>query len=256
MKTRSVLLGLAAVGMLSVKAVGGDSACQHCGQGNHWVDDCGTDNDTLNLTEALVGIDLDLDCIADTSVILRGPTTINRSDPLDDSANFPGTRPVDGHLDVIDTEIVSMSLTGGPGITLTAGAGLGQGGVLKPSLGAIGEQASENNLADSFFDVFFEVDLGGGNLVYNHTPLVIEAKIDCVPPDAEYIHPTGCVPLFDSPIQGTGVLVANLVSAVHKTFPQRPSEVPAVSTWGSVVLALTLLVGVGRMVYLKKNSTA
>ena len=38
--------------------------------------------------------------------------------------HFPGTRPIDGHLEVIDTEMASLSLSGG-GATLTAGAGLG-----------------------------------------------------------------------------------------------------------------------------------
>ena len=194
--------------------------CSDCGPGAHWVDTCGAGQDRITDQGALVGIDTTLNCQPDTNLVMGSCAilVINRSDPLDDSANFAGLRAVDGHLDVIDTEIVSMCLTGG-GVTLVAGAGQGQGAVLAPSLGAIAEQPGDNEVAESFFDVFFEVDLGGGAYAYNQTALRIQIDINCVPPQAEYLHPTGCLELYTSPVPGQGINVANLVSAEHHVHP-------------------------------------
>ncbi|MFQ6092289.1 MAG: hypothetical protein ACE5OR_06345, partial [bacterium] len=77
-----------------------DSSCEDCGPGPHWVDQCPAGMDHMP-SGALVGIDLDGDCLPDRSLVLSGPVSVRRSDPLDDSGNFPGTRPVDGHLDVV-----------------------------------------------------------------------------------------------------------------------------------------------------------
>ncbi|GAG02210.1 unnamed protein product, partial [marine sediment metagenome] len=116
-----------------------DEPCEDCGPGDHWVDTCFEGYDRMP-TAALAAVDTNGDCYPETNLILSGPATIHRSDPMDDSVSFPALRPVDGHLDVIDTEIVQMYLTGGGGVTLRAGGGGGAGGVLWPSLGAIAEQ--------------------------------------------------------------------------------------------------------------------
>jgi hypothetical protein len=166
---------------------------------------------------ALVGIDVNLDCVADNSFVLNGPVQIQRSDAQDDSLFYPGARPLDGHLDVIDTEIVAMSLTGGS-LTLTAGAGLGNT-PLDSTFGVIAENLTNPALGDSFFDVFFEVELGGGNYLYNQDAVTVTDTITCIPPVGDYLHPVGCTPLYTSPIPGGGVHVANLVSARHETFP-------------------------------------
>ena len=192
--------------------------CDECGPGDHWIDDgpCEAGTDTLP-SGAVVGIDVNLDCEPDINMRLHGPTVVVRSGPRDDSVNYPGTRPMDGHMDVIDTEIVSMVLTSSAGMTMTAGSGLGAL-PLNPTYGAIAEQPSTPAMADSFFEVFFEVDDGSGMRLYNQIPLRVEAKIDCLPPDTDYIHPMGCIPLFTSPYPGKGVHVANLVTADHGTF--------------------------------------
>jgi hypothetical protein len=93
---------------------------------------------------------------------------------MDDSLEFPGLKPVEGHLDVIDTEIVEMCLMG-EGVTLRAG--LGQGGIINRSPGAIAEDPADSMIGESFFDVFFEVDIGGGQLAYNQDPMRIEANM-------------------------------------------------------------------------------
>lgn len=189
-----------------------------CGPGSHWIHTpgaCPAGDDSFPNSGAVVGIDTNGDCAVDQSIVMSGPTTVHRNVASDDSANFPGlpNPPVaDGHVDAIDTEIVSMSLTGG-GFTLRAGAG----GVpaLQASKGLVVEQAGGPMLADSFFDVFFEVTSGPGQM-YNQTPLRVTAVIDRVPPvGAEYLHPTGiCVDLFTAPVGGvdTGI---NLVTAKH-----------------------------------------
>ena len=207
-----------------------DDPCSECGPGAHWVDTCNEGQDQMASNSALVGIDINLDCSVDLNLILTpcaepdNLLVIDRSDPLDDSTNFPGTRDVDQHLDVIDTEIVEMCLTNG---LVTLRAGKGQGGVVEQSLGTIAEQSNDDTLAESFFDVFFEVDLGFGNLLYNQTALRVsvgQKLISCVPPQTTYLHPTGCVPLYTSPTVGEGILVANLIDAQHIVFPDSDSD--------------------------------
>jgi len=181
----------------------GAGACSACGPGAHWADACPAGDDTMDPTGALVGISTDpASCAPNTNLVLSGPVTVHRQ------AGSPHD---------IDTEIVSMSLTGG-NITLTAGAGQQQGpGLLLASIGMITELPPDFDVALSYFEVFFEVDLGGGMFVYNQAALRIEANITCVPPQAVYIHPTGCLPLFTA----GGMHVANLVTARHITFPDQ-----------------------------------
>ncbi|MDP6342899.1 MAG: PEP-CTERM sorting domain-containing protein [Alphaproteobacteria bacterium] len=184
-----------------------------CGPGAHWVDGCAAGFDLFS-SSATVGIDIDLDLLQDITMVLNGPTKIQRSNPLDDSANFPGLRPVDAHLDVIDTEIISLTLTGG-GATLRAGAGLIASG--QQSLGAIAEQPGDPTLADSFFDVFFEIDVFGMTL-HNQTALNLQAVVSEVPPlGVDYVHPLpGPVALYNT----SNVHVANLINAIHTPVPE------------------------------------
>jgi hypothetical protein len=108
-----------------------------------------------------------------------------------------------------------MTLSDG-GTTLVAGAGRGDGGILAPSRGTIVEKPDDASLANSFFDVFFEVQLPDLTRLYNQTPLRVESEIECVPPVASYVHPLGIVPLYTSPTPGQGVHMANLVTAQHR----------------------------------------
>ena len=237
-QTRLILV-IAVLFGLSICSAFAQEPCEACGPGEHWVDNCPGGVDVIEDQGAVIGLDLDLDCAEDASMTLfpcpdSTPLTITRSGPLDDSMNFPGLRPVDGHLDCIDTEIIQMCLTGG-GFKLIAGAGLGQGGVLAPSKGAIAELAVSppDFPAESFFDVFFEVEIPGGVFLYNQTPLKIETVIFCVPPDdATYLHPTDCIPLYTSPLPGLGEHMANLTRAEHSVNPG-PAPVED-STWGVI----------------------
>jgi len=243
---------------LAPAALAQGKQCSSCGPGPHWVDLCSAGQDQIANDGAVVGIDMDMDplCLPDVNLIMwpcsppNNLLVVKRSNPRDDSQYFPGLRPVDGHLDVIDTEIISMCLTGG-GFTLRAGAGQQHGpGVLVASLGAIAELPGDPRLADSFFDVFFEVDIGGGMFLYNQTALRLATTISCAPPgQASYIHPTDCIPLYTSPVPGQGMHVANLTSAQHNV---NQEVIPSLSQWGLIALVL-VLAGVGGIFILRRR---
>ena len=80
-----------------------------------------------------------------------------------------------------------MTLTGtSPGIgsvTLTCGDGVANGLNDGPfyTAGGISETAGDPALADSFFDIFFQADIGG-TVVFNKGPLHTVAVIDRIPP--------------------------------------------------------------------------
>ncbi len=187
-----------------------------CGPGNHWIDGCAGGNDNLPNTVATVGVDLGLDDNADTQLTLLGPTVINRTAPLNASVNFPTFTGPPGHVgaDVIDTQITSMNLVGPGGVTLRAGAG----GVpaLAASRGVIAEKTGMAGQADSFFDVFFELQIAPGVKVYNHTALRVEKVIDRVPPIGGYVFNIASpLALFTLPVGG--VEVARLTNGIHST---------------------------------------
>lgn len=178
--------------------------CSACGPGTHWVDTCAGGSDTMT-TRAEIGIDfiLPLDCWPDTSIVLTGPVTVIRSGPLDVSANFAVGGGDGGHPDILDTEMRSMSLIGAGGITLRAGipAGLSVGtstcstsgsGLVPKSCGVIQElPGPPARWANSFFEVYFQVEISPGSFLYNDVPVEVEATISCVPPRAEYIKTVG-----------------------------------------------------------------
>jgi hypothetical protein len=187
----------------------GTPKCAACGPGPHWIDNCLAGQDQVADHSAAIALDLDLDCEGETVADLD-PTAlliVNRSGPQDDSMHYPGLRPIDGHLDVIDTEIVGMSLSGG-GVTVRAGAG--RVGIILPTLGAIAEYPADPSLAESFFDIFVEIEVDG-QVLYNQAPVRLEADITCVPPTAIYSSPIGCTPLYTSPEPKQGQHVANLI---------------------------------------------
>ena len=129
--------------------------------------------------------------------VASGPTTIQRGDPLVD---------LDGR-GYIDTEIISMTLTGpsplGP-IIVRESPTLASSGRIKQQTPGV------DFPADSFFDVFVEIDIppglpglpaGGtcGNLP--GSPAVMSAVINAIPPvGSSYGSPVGLVvPLFGIP---------------------------------------------------------
>jgi hypothetical protein len=256
---RKILLFLAAValvvGYTTPPAAAQGDQCE-CGPGGGWVQWC-TDSTTDAIVNhgALVGIDHpfvddDLNCQLDDNLILPdlcdGDLLIVwRSEARDISEHFPGVGDVDGTNDVIDTEILSMCLTGNsPFGQFTLRAGQRQG--LPPSLGAIIQRDDDDELAESFFEVFFMVEtpFPFGPL-YNQTPVTIIANIDCVPPQAGYIKPEGCIPLVD----GQGIHRMNLVTANHSV---NCPCIPTLTEWGMIIFAV-LLIGFITWVFLRRR---
>ena len=160
----------------AVLALAASPSAKAAGPGDHWIDTLPAGVDIMP-AEAHLGIDTDLNGVPDFNVLLTGPMQQNRSDPKDDSLTYPGTRALDGHLDVIDTELVSMSLTGG-GWTLRAGTGQG---LATASYGNIAEQPGDAAWGDAFFDVFFEIDGTPSGTIHNKAALRIEAEVDRMP---------------------------------------------------------------------------
>ena len=189
MKTRTsmaTIVGCAVVMLFMTAPVAADDPCSKCGWEPYWVDTCLPDYDEIPESAVTIGIDLSDDCIPETDMVFTGGFTVWRDPP------FAG---------LIVMEISSMVLTAGDGTTLTAGAGLGQGGVLQASPGAI--QQTTPDEADAFFDVYFELEISGeGVYGYNHEPLRLAAvePLHCVPPDVVFAAaPETCLPIYDTP---------------------------------------------------------
>ncbi len=144
------------------------------------------------------------------TIDLEGPALIKRGDPGDSDG--------DGLAD-IETEIVSMELTGthpllGP-VTVSQDPE-------RPSMGMVEQQERGQDFpADSFFDVFVEVQLQDMNLVaVNEDSLRMEATLTALPPgesdgeDDAYRTATGeTVPLIVPTEQNRRI--GSIVDALH-----------------------------------------
>ena len=216
-----------------------------CGPGDHWIDSCSTAGGPSGNAEfytdtfdsvATISIDQNFDNVGDFTAVLGGIVKIFRGDPYqNDPVNDPG------HLNRIDTEIVEMTLSGG-GVTLRAGDGnanLSSDNNLY-SGGSIIEKSGDPTLADSFFDVFVEIEFNG-MILYNIDPFVIAAEIDQVPPlGINYLHPFSALPvkLYDiSDINGLNP-IAQIIEANHKPLPVPEPSAYLLLSIGLVLLAL------------------
>lgn len=212
--------------------------CDRCGPGAHWIHSPGCPQGT-STTPVVVDLtlDLDRDCEADTALILLGPGSVQRSRPRDDSVYFPGSTPVDGHLSLIDTEVTALSAIHGDD-ALVCGSRLGAI-QLDPSFGIVAEREGDPTIAESFFDLTFELRTGG-LVLYNQSPVRLSADVSCLPPRVFYDGVSGCTPLFTSPIPGEGEHLANLMTMSLSTFlePAGMEEGDLVATNGEGAGAL------------------
>lgn len=225
---RPTCLGIAA-GLLWALA-GPVQAAPVCGPGPHWVDACPTGIDFFPLTKGFHTVDIF--GFGVFNLLTSGPTTVWRG---------AGTTVPDHH---IDTEMVALQLSGG-GLTLTAGDGLADGLCSGPlcSLGRITEQAGNPMLADSFFDIFFELQgapLGPLGPLHNNVACRMEAVLDQVPPVAQTTYvcnqaATGPVMLFDA----NNVLRGQLLGTSHTIL----SEPTGLALAGLALLVLAGLWG-------------
>ena len=138
---------------------------------------------------------------------LKGPVVIQRGEPTD---------PGDGQR-TIETEIVAMDLTSSSPvpITLRESPSLPSPGVIRA------QQPGSDFPADSFFDVFVEIEIGGpgGTLVHNgpEDPFRMEAEINCLPPYGRNYLPAVALatPLLDP----DGNQIGTLTHAIHQVDP-------------------------------------
>lgn len=210
---RRGILGLA-VAVASWGVIAPAAAAPVCGPGAHWVDACPTGTDVLPFTEGVHTIDIF--GLGQFTLTMSGPTTVWRG---------AGATSPDHH---IDTEIVSLQLVGG-GLTLTAGDGVGNGTCDGPlcSLGRITEQGGDSTMADSFFDIFFEIQGTPFGPLHNNVVCKMEAVLDQVPPKplTTYICSTAPIILFDSQNQ----IVGQLLGASHTILPE-PATLALIGT--------------------------
>ena len=143
---------------------------------------------------ATVTIDLAVSGGPVLKVTVAGPTRIQRGDPVN---------PGDGRLE-IDTEIVSLELHG---ISPIGPVTIRESGV-RASTGTVKQQeAGVDFPADSFFDVFVEIETPFGTF-HNNDPVRLQAVINSLPPwQAEYTPPAIIgVSLFDRGGRRVGVI--------------------------------------------------
>jgi hypothetical protein len=157
------------------------------------------------------------------TITTNGPTTVARGTPID---------PGDGHIK-IDTEIVSMSLTGmsthiGP-ITIIESPSETSNGTIRQ------ETSGVDFPADSFFDVFVEIQTTlpfPMNTLHNDDPCFVNATIYSIPPwEVNYTGPPEPVPLKDE--QNNTVAFIRHVS--HEIPPAHDIAISAVAASKTVV---------------------
>ena len=141
------------------------------------------------------------------SLTVVGPTRIERSDPFD---------PGDGRLMVI-TEMVAMDLRGSSPLGAIEVRERGD----RQSSGAIRQkQAGADFPADSYFDVFVDIETPLGNF-HNDEPIRLGATISAIPPFQAQYMPEGTFAGVDL-LDANGAKVGVIRHAVHFV-GQRPS---------------------------------
>ena len=180
-----------------------------CGPGVHWIDDCGTPliDSFFDVFFSVAEIEVQGDITSPLgpfaqTVFGAGETRVFRSEPRES-----GTP---GHFDTIDTEMLSMELSGSSPLLgelrLRAGA---DAGVSIPTLGLI-QELGDPLVVDSFFNVFFEVDTPLGTL-HNNIPMQVRADIEQVPPFLVGYQSQNSVQLLDAGNNPTGISIESVV---------------------------------------------
>ncbi|MFA7387224.1 MAG: hypothetical protein WCZ87_06140 [Thiohalobacteraceae bacterium] len=244
-----ILPRLGATTVVTVAALFGvmrSASAATCAPAAHWVDACGAGVDSYLVTMRF-GIDTDFDAFANVDVTFSGNMQIARSDPYPSN---PGASP--GHLDRLDTEILSMELTGSgfaEGWTMRAGGLQG----LAPTLGFVQEQTSSAAL--SHFDMVFEfVGTPYGTLHHAGT-LFFEASVDQFLPVGAWFRHTGSpfgttFPLYDSSnvwvLNLEDQIVTDFVGVGRPEFQIAAAVVPVPAALGLFGAGLVALVGVAR----------
>lgn len=155
-----------------------------------------------------VQLTLDVPGSGPAHVTLNGPSRVRRSDPHDTDG--------DGRME-IETELLSMNLTGASPL----GPMQLRESPTRTSMGRIVQRTAGVDFpADSFFDVFFDISLdGGNNWLPMDQPVRMDAVIDAIPPILAYYQSP---PSLAAPIVGpNGQLLATLRYVLHVPLPPR-----------------------------------
>jgi hypothetical protein len=170
--------------------------------GPDFVNDAGIGTDEIPDTRATFTIELlPIFGGAVFAVTLDGPMTVERSNHVNGGL-YNGS---------VDTEITDMVLTGG-GMTLRAGVDQG----VAATYGGI--QQTGDSIADSWFNIFFEIDGTPFGTLHNNDPYVLEAEIDQIYPAEETIY----MPPDSAPIalyDGGNTLVGHATASSHAITP-------------------------------------
>jgi hypothetical protein len=186
------------------------------------IADPGIEIDSFPDSRALVGIQLPDGAVE--NLLLSGPTTVE--------VHLGNLADTDGDArEQVPTEMVQLELTG-----LNPTLGLVSLRLRDPSLppfrrstGQIEENVNNTpgildvppfapgGTADSFFDVFFEVEVGG-QILHSEHPSRMESTISHKPPSqgTAYDKPPGMIPLLDEQGNPTGI---SIVQASHVPSP-------------------------------------
>jgi hypothetical protein len=167
-----------------------------------FVNTCGNGTDDIPDTHASFTIELlPIFGGAIFGVTLDGPMTVERTGHVNGGL-YTGS---------VNTEITDMVLTGG-GLTLRAGVLQG----VTPTFGGI--QQTGDSIADSWFNIFFEIDGTPFGTLHNNDPYVLEAEIDQIYPaeDTTYMPPDSSpIALYDA----GNTLVGHATASSHTITP-------------------------------------
>ena len=181
------------------------AASLSCGPGNNWVQTCSSGSrNFLNSVTISVNFGFSPNNQPDFTANLAGTTNILLGDPVDAIVDDPllgnvGT--VDGNLDVIKTEFVSSTSSGTtpfvPLIVAVAGDNVPDLEPTPPdadlpfeslhSAGAIAETSDNAALADSFLNLFLEIQGTPEGTIRPRAPLTLTASSPLIgfPPGAD-----------------------------------------------------------------------
>ena len=144
------------------------------------------------------------------TVELEGPARVTRSDPT-----------LDGDVYVVTTEIVEMELTG----SASFGDVIVRQSTQDQSMGEVRQREPGQDFpADSFFDVFVEVEVPGlGMTLHNEEPLRMEAELTDLPPgEGDGYRGEDDRPLYTP----AGLQVGRIVDALHIPNPPAATGEP------------------------------
>ena len=170
-----------------------------------------TDNAFAQLQDSFpnseVNVKVEIFGFGEFDLVFSGETKVNRTETPQDTD--------DNGLEEIETEIVQMDLIGTHPILGDMNFTLAS----MPSIGKIEEsvnntkddvEATEEEPAVSFFDLFFEININGTTL-HNDDPYCVSSALATIPPFEEnYLHQEPAVLIKDENGTVTGVLLGGI----------------------------------------------